>query len=53
MKSERLRPVKTANYVWCDYHGAIHENCCQWWDEECRRENWRSVYVAGAKGEMF
>jgi len=42
------------HYVWCDYHGSIHEATENYFDDSgndmdgllgCRRANWRRVYV--------
>jgi hypothetical protein len=45
MKYKRPCP----SHVWCDYHTSIHEaqtDYCDEGAEECRRRNWRPVYVA-------
>ena len=62
----RRRPVKTDNYVWCDYHCEIHGREVDFYQEHagdplaildgrihCEPTNWRSVYVLGDQGEEF
>lgn len=55
-KAVRRRPVPCPGYVWCDAHGAIHDAKADPYDEgmaECRRVNWRPVYVLAEPGEQF
>lgn len=42
-------PRLTRSYVWCDSHCSIHLPKPDYYDEgddDCRRDNWRRVYVA-------
>lgn len=51
----RERPVKCPGYVWCDHHCGIHQSHSDVFDEgadECRKENWRTVFVVGVAGEF-
>ena len=52
--------VRSKNYVWCDYHGEIHEAKTDFYDvggedgAACSKPNWRKVYIESQdKDEEF
>jgi len=57
--ARRRHPIKIRSHVWCDYHTTLHGATRDFYNEggesaqECRKKNWRPVYVLGDYGEEF
>jgi hypothetical protein len=52
-----VRPQRHPDYVWCEFHGEIHQAQMDFYDEDyaddCAPKNWRKVYVSGVKDEFL
>jgi len=54
--ARRRHPVKIKSHVWCDVHCTVHGAVPDFYDEgtvDCRRKNWRPVYVLAHNKEEF
>lgn len=49
--------IEMQSYIWCDNHGEVHPACPNYYnvdgDEGCNRDNWRTIYIDGERGEVF
>jgi hypothetical protein len=53
---QRPRPRLIRSYVWCDFHGEIHERRRDFYEaheEDCGDANWRKVYIASDDPDEF